>query len=168
MSRKNSHKIGEPFTPRRHSMKLSPAYRVLSLYARRVLDAIEIELEKHAGKDNGHLIVTYKTLRSYCCRANDRILAQAIRELETLGFAIVIRGHAKGPKRAPNMFGLTYVPGHNGSPPTDDWKEIATLEEAHVRLAAAKKKRPQSCWFKAAQNAEAIPASKPPGPAARH
>jgi hypothetical protein len=161
-------KIGEPFTPRRHSMKLSPAYRVLPLYARRVLDAIEIELEKHAGKDNGHLIVPYKTLRPYCCTANDRILAQAIRELETLGFVTVIRGHAKGPERAPNMFGLTYA-GHNGGPPTDDWKEITTLEEAHVRLAAAQKRRPRSTWFKAAQNAEAIPASKkPPGRAARH
>ena len=144
-------KIGEPFTPRRHSMKLSPAYRVLSLYARRVLDAIEVELEKHAGRDNGQLIVPYKTLRAYCCTANDRILAYAIRELEALGFIEVIRGHAgNGAERKPNMFGLTYVPGHNGRPPTDDWKEISTLEEAQARLAASRKKRPQNEWFKAA------------------
>jgi hypothetical protein len=154
-------KIGEPWTARRHSMKLSPAYRVLPLYARRVLDAIEIEHEKHAGKDNGRLIVPYRTLEEYCCKANNRILAQAIRELEALGFITVIHGHAKGTEHAPNKFSLTYVPGHDGSQP-DNWKEIATFEDAHVRLAAAQKKRPQSNWFKAAQDAEVIPASKNP------
>jgi hypothetical protein len=160
-------KIGEPWTPRRHSMKLSPAYRVLTLFARRVLDAIEIEHENHAGKNNGRLIVPYRTLGEYCGKANNHIIAQAIRELEALGFITVIRGHAKGPEPAPNTFGLTYVNGHNGSQPTDDWKEISTLEDAHTRLAAVEKKRPQSDWFKAAQGAEAIPASKTP-PAARH
>jgi len=149
--------IDEPFIMIRRSMLESPAYRVLSVMARRVLNAIEIEHLKHGGKENGKLIVPYKTLKTHCCAANHRVLAQAIRELEALGFILVVRGHAgNGVERAPNLFGLTYVPGHNGGPPSDDWKEFKTLEEAQARLVEAKKKRPQSNWFKAARSAQAI------------
>jgi hypothetical protein len=150
-------RIKEQFIPIRLSMLESPAYRTLSVLARRVLNAIELEHLKHGGKDNNRLIVPYKTLCAYCCTANRRTLAQAIRELEALGFIIVIRGHAgNGVERAPNMFGLTYLPGHNGGPPSDNWKDISTIEEAQARLAAAKKGRPQSDWFKGAKHVGAI------------
>ena len=43
----------------------SPAFRVLSLSARRVLDRIEIELAHHGGQDNGRLPVTYEHFHDY-------------------------------------------------------------------------------------------------------
>jgi hypothetical protein len=156
-----SRRIKEQFIPIRLSMLESPAYRALSMLARKVLNAIEVEHLKHGGKDNGQLIVPYNQLRKYCGgaskRTSKRLIAQAIRELEALGFIMVIRGHAgNGVERAPNMFGLTYLPGHNGGPPSDEWKNIGSIEEAQARLAAAKEGRPQSDWFKGAQNAKVI------------
>jgi hypothetical protein len=161
-------KIGEPWTPRRHSMKISPAYRVLPLYARRVLDAIEIELENHAGKDNGRLIVPYITLGPYCCTANDRILAQAIRELEILGFITVIHVHAKGPEYAPNMFGLTYAPGHDGSPPTDGWKEITSRRSTRTSRRSQKEATAKQLVQGRTKRRRNPSIEKPPGRAARH
>ena len=38
----------------------SPAYRVMSLSAHRLLARVEIELAHHGGHDNGALPVTYK------------------------------------------------------------------------------------------------------------
>jgi hypothetical protein len=62
----------------------SPAYRVLSLAAHRVLSRIEIEFLHHGGKDNGKLPVTYEQFVEY---GMDRAsIALAIRETEALGF----------------------------------------------------------------------------------
>jgi hypothetical protein len=43
----------------------SPAWSVLSLSARRVLDRIEIEHADHGGNDNGRLPVTYDDFERY-------------------------------------------------------------------------------------------------------
>jgi hypothetical protein len=51
------HKIPEQFSWRTIRMLRSPAYRILSLSARRCLDRIEIELARHGGQDNGNLPV---------------------------------------------------------------------------------------------------------------
>jgi hypothetical protein len=61
-------------------MMESPAYRVLSLSARRVLDRIMIELAHHGGNDNGKLPVTYEHFEEYGIHRH--AIAPAIRELE--------------------------------------------------------------------------------------
>jgi hypothetical protein len=53
------------FNARLIEMMESPAYRVLSLSARRVLDRIKIELAQHGGNDNGKLPVTYEHFIEY-------------------------------------------------------------------------------------------------------
>jgi hypothetical protein len=63
--RKRSQSIGGQFAPRLIEMLESPAYRALSLSARRVLDRIEIELAHHGGRDNGGLPVTYHDFEAY-------------------------------------------------------------------------------------------------------
>ena len=45
--------INEQFSPRTLAMLESPAYRVMSLAAHRVIARIEIELCHHGGNDNG-------------------------------------------------------------------------------------------------------------------
>jgi hypothetical protein len=53
------------FAPRRIDMLRSPAYCVLSLSARRILDRLEIELADHGGIDNGRLPVPYDDFVRY-------------------------------------------------------------------------------------------------------
>ena len=57
--------IGEQFAPHTIAMLRSPAWRALSLSARRILDRIEIELADHGGTDNGKLPVTYDDFEQY-------------------------------------------------------------------------------------------------------
>jgi hypothetical protein len=59
-------RIGGQFAACLIEMLESPAYRVLSLSARRVLDRIDIELGHHGGNDNGRLPVTHT------CELRDR------------------------------------------------------------------------------------------------
>jgi len=122
-------KISGQFAPRTIEMLRSPAWRVLSLSARRILDRIEIELASHGGRDNGRLPVTYANLKAYGICNRDAI-AGGKRELRALGFVESIRGHAgNGEFRRPTLFRLTYLPAY-GKSPTHEWRRIETLKEA--------------------------------------
>ena len=131
-------KIDGPFAPRLIKMLKSPAYRVLSRSAHRVLARIEIELYQHGGDDNGNLKLTYDHLVEY---GIDRdAIAPAIRELEGLGFIEVTergRGGA-GSWHEPNRFRLTYRPVGNARP-THEWQHIETTEQAAANARAARK-----------------------------
>src|SRR5258705_11213239 len=60
MSNKNKRpKIKGPYVVHTSRMLNSLAFRTLSLTGHRILARIELELCRHAGKDNGTLIVTY-------------------------------------------------------------------------------------------------------------
>jgi hypothetical protein len=145
-------RIKEPWVKHRRSMLESPAWRMLPHLARQVVDAIELELMGHAGKDNVKLVVSYAEFAKYCTAGtHKRLIAQAIRQAEALGFLIIVRGTAGvGKNRLPNQYRLTYMPGLNDGPPSDEWSEIETIEDARSRLASVKKPRPQTNWFKAA------------------
>jgi hypothetical protein len=123
-------------------MLRSPAWSVLSLSARRVLDRIEIEHADHGGNDNGRLPVTYDDFE--CCGIHRHSIAAAIREIAALGFAeITERGRAGNAEfRSPHKFRLTYL--HVGrAPPTNEWQRIKTVEEAQALARAARRKAPQ-------------------------
>jgi hypothetical protein len=144
-------RIKEPFVPHRRSMLESPAWRLLPYLARQVFNRIDLEYLRHAGKDNGQLVVTYADLEIYTGCRNRRSLAQAVRQAEALGFLIVTRGRGgRGAGRQPNQFRLTYLQGQNGGPPGDEWKEIQSEEDARSRLAGVKKHRPKTDWFRTA------------------
>ena len=59
-----------------------PAYSVLSLSGRRVLDRIEIEMADHGGTDNGKLPVTYDDFERYGIHRH--CIGPAIREVVAL------------------------------------------------------------------------------------
>jgi hypothetical protein len=125
----------EPFLPldvvrtlsiRPIEMLGTPAYRALSLPARKVIDRIDIELAYNWGYSNGKLRVTAAQFVEYGLSRN--AVAPAIREAEALGF-ININDYGE--------FGLTYC-GHRGmhpDPPTHDWRDIKTMKAAE-RIAA--------------------------------
>jgi hypothetical protein len=120
----------------------SPAWSVLSLSARRVLDRIEIEHADHGGNDNGRLPVTYDDFERYGIHRH--AIRAAIQETVALGFAeITERGRAGNAEfRSPHKFRLTYF--HQGrAPPTNEWQRIKTPEDAEALAKAARRKAPQ-------------------------
>jgi hypothetical protein len=125
----SKHRIGGQFVMRRIDMLRSPAFCVLSLTGRRILDRLEIEHAAHGGRDNGKLPVTFADLKKFGITNRDDI-ARGIRELCALGFAELTRpGRAgNGEHRAPNLFRITSQPAKG--PPTNEWQRIATIEEA--------------------------------------
>jgi|SoiMethySBSTD1v2_1073268.scaffolds.fasta_scaffold605246_2 hypothetical protein len=139
--RKRRTQIDGQFAAREIKMLESPAFRVLSLSARRILDRLEIELAHHGGKDNGRLPVTYDDFVKY---GMDRhAVAPGIRELVALGFAeITVPGRAGNAEwRAPNRFRITYKPT-NDAAPTHEWKHIYTDEQAEERAQVARVMQP--------------------------
>ena len=137
-------KISGQFSWRLIEMLELPAYLVLSLSAHRILDRIEIELAHHGGQDNGRLPVTFADFVAY--GIDRHAIALAVREVDALGFArITERGRAGNAEfRTPNKFALTYR-ATKDAPATDDWKRIATIEEAQAIAKAAREpiKRPR-------------------------
>jgi len=82
---KRKNKISEQFVYYTRGMIDSPAYRALSLQARKVLRRLELEHMAHGGQDNGKLPCRYHDFINYGCRKNG--LSAALIEVEALGFA---------------------------------------------------------------------------------
>jgi hypothetical protein len=134
--------IDGQFAARLIDMLRSPAWFILSLTARRILDRIEIELAGHGGMDNGRLPITYDDFQRY---GIDRdAIAPAIREVVALGFVEVTEvGRAGNAEwRRPNLFRLTYKET-NQTGPTHEWKKI-TAEEVKIIARAARSAKQNS------------------------
>jgi hypothetical protein len=140
---KRRNRISGQFSARLIEMLESPAYRVLSGSAQRVISRIEVELAHHGGNDNGRLPDTTDDFVEYGMHRTS--VAPAIREAEALGFIRVTeRGRGGNAEhRRPNLFFLTFAKGRDSgrNPPTDDWRRIKTLDAAEqiARTARANK-----------------------------
>jgi hypothetical protein len=136
--RENAKAINEAFVPHMLSMLVSPAWMVLSLTARRVLDRIEIEHMQHGGKENGNLIITYSQFAD--CGIDRHAIGPAVREVVALGFVQVTEQGRAGNReyRRPNKYRLTYreAKGAMGNG-THEWRGVRTLEEAKALAEAA-------------------------------
>lgn len=134
----------EQYCGRSVVMVESPAHRLLSIAALRVLYRIEIELSNHGGNDNGKLPVTFAQLEELGVRRHTA--ASAIRGLEALGFIeITHRGYGgSAGQRSPNLYRLTYKPTHRLSKnerndATNEWRKIKTVHEADAIATRARK-----------------------------
>jgi hypothetical protein len=134
---KRFNKIAGQFSARLIEMMESPAFRVLSLAARRMLDRIEIEHAHHGGQDNGKLPVTFNNFVRYGIHRH--AIGPASREIEMLGFVrITERGRAGNREfRTPNKFALTYR-ATTDAPATNDWRRIQTMAEAEAIAKSAR------------------------------
>jgi hypothetical protein len=139
MSSKRGNKISAQFSVHLIEMLKSPAWCVLSLSARRLLDRIEIEHANHGGQENGRLPVTYDQFEEYGIERH--AIAPAKREAVALGFLeITEEGRAGNAEyRQPNYFRLTYrnAKGVHGDG-THEWRKIKTIEEAKMIAKAAR------------------------------
>jgi hypothetical protein len=68
----------------------------------------------------------------------------------------VVRGRAgNGEFRTPSKYRLTYLPS-GGQPPTDEWREITSIDEAKSLLQGVKRRRKPSTWLHA-RTAKIVP-----------
>src|SRR5262245_34398025 len=103
--RSKNGRIAGQFAPRLIEMLESPAYRVLSRWAQKVLCRIEIELAHHGGRDNGNLPVTYDDFAHYGVRRHQ--VGPALHALVVLGFVEIKPGRAgRAEFRQPHRFRL--------------------------------------------------------------
>jgi hypothetical protein len=132
-SKRRGNAISGQFIARLVEMHQSPAFRVLSLTAHRVLARIEIEHAAHGGKENGKLPCTYDHFNEY--GVDRHAIAPAIRELVALGFVEVTRRGCGGNAsyRQMSLYRLTYrhVEGAPGDG-THEWREIKSMTEAEA------------------------------------
>jgi hypothetical protein len=153
----------------------SPAWRVLTLSARRVLDRLELEHMIHAGRKNGELIATYDNLQKYGIGGR-REIKLALAELEALGFIEFTRRGRGGNAdfRIAHQFRLTYLnkPTYERDNqgrvtnsiaewhgPTDEWNRINTLEEAEAKQKAARLPRKRKAATPSLVPVPALPTS---------
>jgi hypothetical protein len=143
---KRRNKISEQWASYPIAMLESPAYRVLSQGAHRVIARIAIELANHGGNDNGKLPVTKEQFVEYSIHAAG--VAPALREAEALGF-IEITEHGRGGNaemRRPSLYRITFLNerGSKAKQPTHEWQRIKTVEEAQRIAGEARKAKSQS------------------------
>lgn len=135
--------IGGQFAPRLTEMLASPAFKVLSLSAHRVLARLEIELGHHAGNDNGKLPLTYDQLVEY--GVHRQAIPPAIRECVALGFVEITQAGRAGNAewRRPTLFRLTYRHSDKAAA-TDDWRAIEDSDADAIAVAARIGKKQKS------------------------
>jgi GNAT superfamily N-acetyltransferase len=97
-------------------MMKSDAWRSAGINCRRFIDFLMIELIAHGGQGNGALVAPEKQLIGI--GIGRRYVAAAIREAETLGLVDCWR---RG-ERAATLYGLNWLPFHDGSAPNDRWR----------------------------------------------
>ena len=119
-------------------MLRSPAWRALSLSARRMLDRLEIEMADHGGTDNGKLPTTYDDFHRYGIYRH--AIGPAIREAVALGFLKVTEpGRAGNAEwRKPNLF-PPHLPQHR-----QRWTDKRMAEDRNRRTSASSR---QQCTF---------------------
>jgi hypothetical protein len=154
-TRRRRTKIEGQFAWRLVEMLNSPAFRVLSLSAHRVLTRLEIELGKHGGTENGRLPCTYDDFVDFGIHRH--AIAPAIREVIALGFVeITEHGRAGNAEyRSPNKFRLTYRHTSDGAEPTNNWRRIKEFDHALVLAEEARKplRRPRKNKIPVPENA---------------
>jgi hypothetical protein len=118
-------KVRAPFVAIPTEVIVSDAFRTLGIHGRRILDALLVEHNAHAGRENGRLIVTYDQLERGW-GVSRRKIAPAIRDLERRGLVrrtAVGCGNRKTGERQPSQYRITFL---NSFPDrlreTDEWR----------------------------------------------
>lgn len=108
---------GEPFVWLTRELVESDAWQARSRQCARLIDFLLIEHMNHAATENGNLKATYEQLVQF--GFSRRKIVGAIEEAERLGLVRCQRGW----KRRPSTYRLTFYPGRDRSPPTNEWKD---------------------------------------------
>jgi hypothetical protein len=126
-----------PFCWLTREMLESEAWRAMTLPARRALDRLMIEHMSHAGTMNGELPCTYDDFQRF--GVSRKSINAAIRVVEALGWVdVVFRGHLNhGVADRPSLYGLTWLPRADNTPPSNRWKSIKDRASAKLKVKIA-------------------------------
>jgi hypothetical protein len=138
----------EPFVKLPRDLIESDAWKVQSLTCRRLIDFLMLEHMAHGGKENGALVATRRQLEDFGLRRNS--IAGAIREAERLGLAHCDHGG----HRVASRFTLTWLPHHDGGPPSNRWREYRPSQKPQVPAnKRPRRKAPETATKKAPETA---------------
>jgi hypothetical protein len=110
----------------------SPAYRVLGLYERKLLDSLTAQWARDGVASNGRVVISYRDMQDAAGLRSQRLSIQAIANLALLG---VIRIYKPTARKV--IYTITFIETPDGRPPTHDWKQFTTDEQAKQALAIA-------------------------------
>lgn len=152
------------------SLLESPPWCVLSHVAIRVLNRLMIEYRTNGGYKANRLVCTYAQFEAFGIRRKS--VAEAINELAALKLVEVVKRGTPSIStlRKPSEYRLTFLNGYDGrewTMPTDEWRQIQTLDEAKALQAgaaaiksAAHKRRATVAAGKAAAEVEGVKISR--------
>lgn len=107
----------EQFVKLSRELLSSDAWRSLGINGRRFLDVLMREHMRQGGRHNGKLKAPRLQLVEYG-GIGARYVSDAIAEVETLGLVDVHRGGM----RVATTYALTWLPLHDGTPPSNRWQ----------------------------------------------
>ena len=111
----------EPWAWLPTSLMASPAWRMRSVNATRLIDFLIIEHQNHAGLENGNLKATYDQLVEY--GLTRCWIKPAILEAVFLGLvAVTYEGGRYAGNNQPSTYRLTFYANREGHPATNNWK----------------------------------------------
>jgi hypothetical protein len=120
------------YVPKRLEMLQSQAWRTIAHVpaAKLILERIEIEFMRHAGKNNGQIICTYNDFEKYGVRRMS--IAPAIRLLVTVGLLVIERrGRRSADGGNPTLYRLPYISVDGIADPTDEWRNYRPNKTRH-------------------------------------
>ena len=100
----------------------SPAWRLMGINARRLLDFLTIEHLNHGGCENGRLIATYDQLVEFGLTRS--CIKRAIVQLQFLGLIRHQQGGRWNKQNYVSIFTITFYRDFQGRAATNDWKRI--------------------------------------------
>jgi hypothetical protein len=118
---------GEPFVMLTRSILRSDAWRSLGIGSRRLIDFLMLEHMGKGGKENGKLKAPRQQLHEFGIGAHQ--VTAAIRKAEEVGLVDCIRGGL----RVATAYRLTWLPSHDGAPPTNRWASYRCLGSEQPR-----------------------------------
>jgi hypothetical protein len=117
---------GEAWFWMTRELLLSAAWRELGINGRRFVEFLITDHMTHAGQNNGKIKAPHRHLATF--GVGRRLVADAIREAETHGLVDCIRGGM----RVCTAYALTWLPLHDGSAPTNRWRDYSTPKNRNL------------------------------------
>lgn len=141
----------------------SPAYRALSRAGLQMIARICTEHAAQGGKENGRLAIGWDGFEA--AGIHRGLVKQTVDEVTRLGFVRVTfkgrkgYGCAIGQRATYRLTFIGVIGADDSGPPTDDWRAVATIEEAEEIAAAVRKQ---------GRRAAKVPRNEPAPPLARY
>ena len=123
--KRNQPPKNQPWVWVSREMLESDAWRTMPINTRRFVERLMLEQMAHAGKENGKLPCTYNDCIAWGIPRE--LVGRSQKDAVTRGLVYLAeRGNASPRQgRRPNVWGLGWLPGYDGSTAPDKWRGFA-------------------------------------------